>query len=257
MPLEALRLGCEAYANDLNPVAHIIQLCTLLFPQKYGQPEPADELFDQRWQGLSSEVLHWGHWVLDKVKAEIGDLYPLIPDSSRKRQAFRGQWKPATRARRRATRLSRTGRVSVDANGALQESGLQSDRSAGQADLDVQEAGTLCRAETNGTEGREKSPIRGRESATQEGLGFDPEAGSKAGNATCPFCGTVADSEYVKAEGHAGRLAIQAMAVATAGAPRMGKRYFPIGDKANLLTHETKIRERIDSPVRGNRVDGS
>ena len=54
MPLEALRLGCEAYANDLNPVAHIIELCTLLFPQKYGQPDPADELFDQRWQGLAS-----------------------------------------------------------------------------------------------------------------------------------------------------------------------------------------------------------
>ena len=39
-PLEALRLGCEAYALDLNPVAHIIQLCTLVFPQKYGKPAP-------------------------------------------------------------------------------------------------------------------------------------------------------------------------------------------------------------------------
>jgi putative DNA methylase len=29
IPLEALRLGCEAYALDLNPVAHIIELCTL------------------------------------------------------------------------------------------------------------------------------------------------------------------------------------------------------------------------------------
>jgi putative DNA methylase len=31
IPLEALRLGCEAYALDLNPVAHIIQLCTLVY----------------------------------------------------------------------------------------------------------------------------------------------------------------------------------------------------------------------------------
>jgi hypothetical protein len=41
IPLEALRLGCEAYALDLNPVAHIIQLCTLVYPQKYGKPDPA------------------------------------------------------------------------------------------------------------------------------------------------------------------------------------------------------------------------
>ena len=40
IPLEALRLGCEAYALDLNPVAHIIQLCTLVYPQKYGKPDP-------------------------------------------------------------------------------------------------------------------------------------------------------------------------------------------------------------------------
>src|SRR5713226_2654306 len=40
IPLEALRIGCEAYALDLNPVAHIIELCTLVYPQKYGRPDP-------------------------------------------------------------------------------------------------------------------------------------------------------------------------------------------------------------------------
>jgi putative DNA methylase len=39
IPLEALRLGCIALAIDLNPVAHLIQLCTLVYPQKYGQPD--------------------------------------------------------------------------------------------------------------------------------------------------------------------------------------------------------------------------
>ena len=38
IPLEALRLGCETHAVDLNPVAHLIELCTLVYPQKYGQP---------------------------------------------------------------------------------------------------------------------------------------------------------------------------------------------------------------------------
>ena len=82
IPLEALRLGCEAYALDLNPVAHIIELCTLVYPQKYGKPDKNSKgsAEDGTWAGLAEEVRHWGSWVLDKVRAEIGDLYPPIPD---------------------------------------------------------------------------------------------------------------------------------------------------------------------------------
>ena len=88
IPLEALRLGCDAYALDLNPVAHIIELCTLVYPQKYGKPEPNErgmtgpknEKGETTWGGLAEEVRYWGNWVLEKVKAEIGDLYPPIPD---------------------------------------------------------------------------------------------------------------------------------------------------------------------------------
>jgi putative DNA methylase len=88
IPLEALRLGCEAYALDLNPVAHIIELCTLVYPQKFGKPDPnargmtgpKNAKGETTWGGLANEVRYWGEWVLKKVKAEIGDLYPLIPD---------------------------------------------------------------------------------------------------------------------------------------------------------------------------------
>ncbi len=38
IPLEAARLGCSSYGNDINPVAHIIQKSSLEFPQKYGKP---------------------------------------------------------------------------------------------------------------------------------------------------------------------------------------------------------------------------
>lgn len=65
IPLEALRLGCETYAIELNPVAHIIELCTLVYPQKYGKK-------------LADEVEKWGNWVIEKVRGEIGDLYPPI-----------------------------------------------------------------------------------------------------------------------------------------------------------------------------------
>ena len=88
IPLEALRLGCEAYALELNPVAHIIELCTLVYPQKYGKPDPnargmtgpENEKGEITWGGLADEVRYWGNWVLEKVHEEIGDLYPPIPD---------------------------------------------------------------------------------------------------------------------------------------------------------------------------------
>lgn len=38
IPLEAARLGCRSYGNDINPVAHIIQKASAEFPQKYGKP---------------------------------------------------------------------------------------------------------------------------------------------------------------------------------------------------------------------------
>lgn len=38
IPLEAARLGCLSFGNDINPVAHIIQKCSLEYPQKFGKP---------------------------------------------------------------------------------------------------------------------------------------------------------------------------------------------------------------------------
>jgi len=38
IPLEAARLGCRSYGNDLNPVAHVIQKASLEYPQKFGKP---------------------------------------------------------------------------------------------------------------------------------------------------------------------------------------------------------------------------
>ena len=37
IPLECIRLGCEVYSNDYNPVAAVLQKCTLEYPQKYNQ----------------------------------------------------------------------------------------------------------------------------------------------------------------------------------------------------------------------------
>ncbi|MCX8021235.1 MAG: DUF1156 domain-containing protein, partial [Syntrophorhabdaceae bacterium] len=92
IPLEALRLGCEAYALDLNPVAYLIELCTLVYPQKYGKPDLNATGCDKgKWAGLAKEVEYWGKWVLEKVKSEIGDLYPPIPDLNKKPKRIDGK----------------------------------------------------------------------------------------------------------------------------------------------------------------------
>jgi len=70
IPLEAMRLGCEVEANDLNPVARFILKCTLEYPQRLaGQtlPLPAHAMRDPSFataflkaQGLKGVKLHQG-----------------------------------------------------------------------------------------------------------------------------------------------------------------------------------------------------
>lgn len=79
IPLEALRLGCETYSNDLNPVAVLIQKCTLEYPQKYGRPKATkDELgmLSGSTNPLLEDVKKWGNWVLEEAKKEIGRFHP-------------------------------------------------------------------------------------------------------------------------------------------------------------------------------------
>jgi len=63
IPLEALRLGCEAHAVEYNPVAVLILKCILEYPQKYGKK-------------LKEDVERWGNWVFERAKEEIGRFYP-------------------------------------------------------------------------------------------------------------------------------------------------------------------------------------
>jgi len=69
IPLEALRLGCEAHAIDYNPVAVLILKCTLEYPQKYRN-------------SLLKDVKRWGNWVLEEAKKEIDKFYPPDKDGS-------------------------------------------------------------------------------------------------------------------------------------------------------------------------------
>ena len=88
LPLEAQRLGLEAYASDLNPVAVLINKAMIEIPPKFvGQPpvNPASrkdkKLIQREWrgaQGLADDVRYYGQWMRDEAEKRIGHLYPKI-----------------------------------------------------------------------------------------------------------------------------------------------------------------------------------
>jgi len=110
IPLEAMRLGCEATAIDINPVAWFILKCTLEYPQRLAgqkRPLPRSALESPEFmaafqkqalpkgkackasavQGnmleapeadLAWHVRAWGHWVLQRARADLQRFYPTV-----------------------------------------------------------------------------------------------------------------------------------------------------------------------------------
>ena len=76
IPLEALRLGCETYSGDINPVAVLIQKCTLEYPQKFGRPFTGNGITAQDdGNRLYADIKKWSDWVLDEARKEIEKFY--------------------------------------------------------------------------------------------------------------------------------------------------------------------------------------
>ncbi|TXI55354.1 DUF1156 domain-containing protein [Mycolicibacter arupensis] len=92
IPLEAQRLGLEAHASDLNPVAVLITKALIEIPPKFtGRPPvspdvAADQLAHPwpRSTGLAEDVRRYGQWMRDEAEKRIGHLYPkaTLPDGS-------------------------------------------------------------------------------------------------------------------------------------------------------------------------------
>ena len=88
LPLEAQRLGLEAYASELNPVAVLINKAMIEIPPKFaGQPPVNPEaredntLFERSWkgaEGLAEDVRYYGKWMRDEAEKRIGHLYPRV-----------------------------------------------------------------------------------------------------------------------------------------------------------------------------------
>jgi adenine-specific DNA methylase len=69
IPLEALRVGADAYANDLNPVAVLLNKVVLEYIPKYGQR-------------LADEVRKWGDWIKREAEKELAEFYPKDADGA-------------------------------------------------------------------------------------------------------------------------------------------------------------------------------
>ncbi|OFE15978.1 hypothetical protein BA895_05305 [Humibacillus sp. DSM 29435] len=83
IPLEAQRLGLEAHASDLNPVAVLINKALIEIPPKFRDQPPVfpglDESHMMGWkraQGLVADVRAYGQWVSDEAERRIGHHYP-------------------------------------------------------------------------------------------------------------------------------------------------------------------------------------
>ncbi|MFN6304951.1 MAG: DUF1156 domain-containing protein, partial [Planctomycetota bacterium] len=89
IPLEAQRLGLEAFASDLNPVAVLINKAMIEIPPKFAnrspvRPEPQAHRsgklgLEETWKGatgLAEDVRYYGQWMRDEAFKRIGHLYP-------------------------------------------------------------------------------------------------------------------------------------------------------------------------------------
>lgn len=91
IPLEAQRLGLEAHASDLNPVAVMINKAQIEIPPRFANMPPVNPRDRQRmsnsegWQGaagLVADVGYYGEWMRERAEEQIGHLYPKYNDET-------------------------------------------------------------------------------------------------------------------------------------------------------------------------------
>ena len=104
LPLEAQRLGLEAHASDLNPVAVLINKAMIEIPPRFAGRPPVNPDFrnlaaadagpsggkerrgqarigSEQWrgaQGLAEDVRFYGRWMREEAEKRIGHLYPKV-----------------------------------------------------------------------------------------------------------------------------------------------------------------------------------
>jgi len=230
IPLEAQRLGLEAYASDLNPVAVLINKAMIEIPPKFvgrapvGPLPPSDErgprlALPKVWRGatgFAEDVRRYGEWMRAEAQKRIGHLYPPIEitvEMARERSDLK------TLVGQKLTVIAWIwARTVKSSNPAF-------------ADVDVPLASTFILSNKDG-KGAYVQPIvkEGNYYFTVKTGTPPPEAknGTKltrGANFRCLMSDIAIESDYVKSEGRAGRMGTTIMAVVVDG-PR-GRLYVP------------------------------
>lgn len=210
IPLEAQRLGLEAHASDLNPVAVLINKALIEIPPKFAGKAPVNPVdrnkgLGARWKGaagLAADVRHYGRWMRDEAERRIGHLYPKIqlPPEQGGGEATVIAWlwartvkcpNPACGAQMPLVRSFTLSKKTSPHIAAVPEVDYESKT----VTFNI---GTSNQNETDGT--------------------VDGKAGR------CVVCGEAAPLAYVRSEGASHQLGVQLMAIVAEG--RRGRRYF-------------------------------
>ena len=212
IPLEAQRLGLEAHRSDLNPVAVMITKALIELPPKFAgdppvNPESRKSADLSSWrgaQGLAEDVRHYGAWMREQAKQRIGHLYPTGPDGE---TVIAWLW-------------ARTVRCPNPACGAtmpLVSSFWLSKKPNKKAWVEPIVVG--------GDETSDRRPgVRFEVKDNQKsGTPPDPPKLGRGAKFRCLVCDQISDDTHIKAEGKAGRMSQQLMAVVAEG--HRGRKY--------------------------------
>ncbi|MGE3842612.1 MAG: DUF1156 domain-containing protein [Vicinamibacterales bacterium] len=220
LPLEAQRLGLEAHASDLNPVAVLINKAMIEIPPKFAGKPPVNpksranpRMMGEAWrgaQGLAEDVRYYGQWMRDEAERRIGHLYPKVRVT-------------AEMARERPDLEPYVGRE-LTVIAWLWARTVKSPNPAFR-DVDVPLASTFLLAAKTGREVYVEPQIEassyrftlkvgGLKDLESAKLGTG--AGKRAGF-RCLMSGTPITYEYVRHEGAAGRMGVRLMAVVAEG----------------------------------------
>jgi putative DNA methylase len=225
IPLEAARLGCESHALELNPVAHIIELCTVTYPQHFGA-------------SLADDVEQWGTHVLQRTQARVRDVLAHIPVSN--------QPHPPSQSRINFETSKSSPELSIVAYYWTRTIPCPNPQCRGTVPLYRQ---TWLRRKPSGYVALKPEPdarqklvkfrvVRARSEAA---LGFDPSQGSRNSSTTCPFCQAPVTGPYVREFGNQIGFGQQLMCVIALNPEGTGKLY--IADAS--LAMDEKERQAI------------
>lgn len=210
IPLEAARLGCEATAVELNPVAHLIERCTLDYPQRFGS-------------SLADDVREWGRRWVERTWDRVGHLYPRVREARGEQlglehdaSAERGAGRPIGYLWTRTIPCPNT------SGGAHELPLVRQTWLAKKSGRYVALRPVVDRAVR-------KLRWEVVEAADVAGLGFNPAEFSSRGRASCLICGAAVDSEYVKNQGRSGRMGITPLAAVLVKPSRRGRDFLAAG----------------------------